>query len=110
MERKIRMRKECPEISWGDWKILSTDESGVLVMRYEWDEHTLVTLHNFTSKPRAVVLDRAAVAVGHPVAKLVDLLAQNDSRIDGQGRFVIQLQPYDYRWFRAGGIDLNMPR
>jgi maltose alpha-D-glucosyltransferase/alpha-amylase len=110
MERKIRMRKECPEISWGDWKILSTDEPGVLVMRYEWDEHTLVTLHNFTSKPRAVVLDRDAVAVGRPVVKLVDLLAQNDSRIDGQGRYVVQLQPYDYRWFRAGGIDLNMPR
>lgn len=110
MERKIRMRKECPEISWGDWKILSTDEPGVLVMRYEWDEHTLVTLHNFTSKPHAVVLDRAAVAADRAIVKLVDLLAQNDSRIDGQGRYVIQLQPYDYRWFRAGGIDLNMPR
>ena len=22
IERKIRMRKECPEISWGDWRIL----------------------------------------------------------------------------------------
>jgi glycosidase len=22
VERRIRMRKECPEISWGDWKIL----------------------------------------------------------------------------------------
>ncbi len=27
MERKIRMRKECPEISWGDWKILQTNAS-----------------------------------------------------------------------------------
>jgi maltose alpha-D-glucosyltransferase/alpha-amylase len=52
MERKIRMRRERPEISWGDWRILRTDQPGVLVMRYEWDDHTLVTLHNFTGKAR----------------------------------------------------------
>ena len=36
IERKIRMRKECPEISWGDWRILDPGTSGVLVMRYDW--------------------------------------------------------------------------
>ncbi len=34
LERKIRMRKECPEISWGDWRILDPGTSGVLVMQY----------------------------------------------------------------------------
>ena len=106
MERKIRMRRECPEISWGDWKILQTDQPGVLVMRYEWDAHTLITIHNFTPKPHAVVLDRGAVAAQGSAGKLVDLLAQNDSRLDEHGRYVVQLQPYDYRWLRAGGIDL----
>jgi maltose alpha-D-glucosyltransferase/alpha-amylase len=107
MERKIRMRKECPEISWGDWKILKTDQPGVLVMRYEWNKCTLITCHNFTSKPRAIVLDHAAVAAEAGAAKLVDLLARNDSRADEHGRYMVQLQPYDYRWFRAGGIDLT---
>jgi maltose alpha-D-glucosyltransferase/alpha-amylase len=110
MERKIRMRRECPEISWGDWKILRTDQPGVLVMRYEWDDHTLATLHNFTAKPCAVVLDRAAVAADNGPGQLVDLLAHNDSRADDNGRYVIELQPYDYRWLRAGGIDRNVPR
>jgi maltose alpha-D-glucosyltransferase / alpha-amylase len=110
MERKIRMRRECPEISWGDWKILKTDQPGVLVMRYEWDDHTLITVHNFTGKPRAVVLDRGAVAGDTGSGKLVDLLATNDSRADENGRYVIELQPYDYRWLRAGGIDRNVPR
>jgi maltose alpha-D-glucosyltransferase / alpha-amylase len=110
MERKIRMRKECPEISWGDWKILRTDQPGVLIMRYEWDDHTLVTLHNFTAKPRAVVLDRAAIGSNTGPGQLVDLLAHNDSHADENGRYVAQLQPYDYRWFRAGGIDRNVPR
>ena len=110
MERKIRMRRECPEISWGDWKILKTDQPGVLVMRYEWDDHTLVTLHNFTSKPCAVVLDRGAVGGDTGTGELVDLLATNDSRADENGRYVVDLQPYDYRWLRAGGIDRNVPR
>lgn len=110
MERKIRMRKECPEISWGDWKILKTDQPGVLVMCYEWDDHTLVTLHNFSAKPSAVVLDRGAVGGDTGTGKLVDLLATNDSRADENGRYVVELQPYDYRWLRAGGIDRNVPR
>jgi maltose alpha-D-glucosyltransferase / alpha-amylase len=110
MERKIRMRRECPEISWGDWKILKTDQSGVLVMRYQWDEHTLLTLHNFTRKPRAIVLDRGTVAANTGTGELVDLLATNDSRADENGRYVIELQPYDYRWLRAGGIDRNVAR
>jgi maltose alpha-D-glucosyltransferase / alpha-amylase len=109
MERKIRMRRECPEISWGDWKILKTDQPGVLVMRYKWDDHTLVILHNFTAKPRAVMLDREAIAANTGTGKLVDLLATNDSRVDENGRYLVQLQPYDYRWLRAGGIDLNVP-
>lgn len=110
MERKIRMRRECPEISWGDWKIFKTDQPGVLVMRYEWDDHTLLTLHNFSGKPRAVVLDRGTVAANTGTGELVDLLATNDSRADENGRYVIELQPYDYRWLRAGGIDRNVPR
>jgi maltose alpha-D-glucosyltransferase/alpha-amylase len=108
MERKIRMRKECPEISWGDWKILRSDESGVLVMRYDWNQRSLITIHNFTGKPRAVVLDSGAVPRQPGAGKLVDLLAQNDSRADEDGRYLVQLQPYDYRWFRAGGIDLSV--
>ena len=107
MERKIRMRKECPEISWGDWKIVPTDQSGVLVMCYEWNQRTLVTLHNFTSKPRAVVLDGKAVGGQAGPGKLVDLLALNDSQADESGRFLVELQPYDYRWLRVGGIDVS---
>ena len=110
MERKIRMRRECPEISWGDWKIVRTDQRGVLVMRYQWQDHTLVILHNFTAKPRAVVLDSGVGGVNTPSGKLVDLLGDNDCSADEKGRYIVQLQPYDYRWFRAGGIDRIVTR
>jgi len=95
MERKIRMRRECPEIGWGNWEILKVDAPGVLVMRYEWNGRSLVILHNFTSSPRAARLPAKVKS-----AVLIDLLWNNDSRINESGRHVVRLQPYDYRWFR----------
>jgi maltose alpha-D-glucosyltransferase/alpha-amylase len=103
MERKIRMRKECPEISWGDWKILNVQSPSVLAMRYEWEGHTLVILHNFSDGPQAARIDGAA-------RKLTDLLWTNDSLADEAGRHHIELEAYGYRWFRAGGLDRNVPR
>jgi maltose alpha-D-glucosyltransferase/alpha-amylase len=97
MERKIRMRRECPEISWGNWGILDVDAPGVLAMRYSWDGRALIILHNFTSKPRIAHL-RPADVKGR---RLVDLLAANDNQADEAGRHVIRLQPFDYRWFRV---------
>jgi maltose alpha-D-glucosyltransferase/alpha-amylase len=106
MERKIRMRRECPEISWGDWKILKTNAPDVLTMQYDWRGHRLIILHNFTEKARVVRID--GEKMGSPL--LVDLLAANDSEADESGRHVVQLDPYGYRWFRASGPDRSVPR
>jgi maltose alpha-D-glucosyltransferase/alpha-amylase len=100
------MRRECPEISWGTWKILDPGVAGVLVMRYDWAEHTLVILHNFTPKTRVARL--AVSVVGDRT--LTDLLATDDSHADENGRHAVQLEPYGYRWFRARGTDRNVPR
>ncbi|MGH9309982.1 MAG: trehalose synthase, partial [Vicinamibacterales bacterium] len=106
MERKIRMRRECPEISWGDWRIVDPGTPGVLAMRYLWRGHSLLILHNFTPRSRVVRVD--AGAAGH--RELVDLLWTNDASADENGRFAIQLEPYAYRWFRAGGKDRIVSR
>ena len=107
MERKIRMRRECPEISWGEWRILNTNAADVLVMLYQYDGHALLILHNFSDKPRAVRVSREAAAGAR---MLVDLLSTNDSRTDQNGQHHIQLEPHGYRWYRAGGLDRNVPR
>jgi maltose alpha-D-glucosyltransferase/alpha-amylase len=106
MERKIRMRRECPEISWGDWKVLDADAPGVLAMRYDWSGHTLVILHNFTAKSRVARLTIDAVGS----RSLTDLLWSNDAEADDNGRYYVQLEPYAYRWFRARGTDRMVPR
>jgi maltose alpha-D-glucosyltransferase/alpha-amylase len=98
MERKIRMRRECPEISWGTWKIVDVKARPVLAIRYDWQGHVLFIVHNFSEKPQAAIVD--ANAAGE--RQLVDLLATNDSRADERGRHQIDLGPFGYRWFRAG--------
>ena len=96
VERKIRMRRECPEISWGDWRLIDVEARGVLAMRYTWQERALLFLHNFTPTPQAVRFRQSDVR--SPL--LVDLLATHDSHADGSGRHIIELQAFDYRWFR----------
>jgi maltose alpha-D-glucosyltransferase/alpha-amylase len=106
IERKIRMRRECPEISWGDWRILDPDAPGVLVMRYDWSGSSLVIVHNFTPKSRVARIDANEAGT----RELTDLLWTNDTRAGANGRFEIQLEPYAYRWFRSRGADRNVPR
>jgi maltose alpha-D-glucosyltransferase/alpha-amylase len=106
MERAIRMRRECPEISWGDWEVLPTEARDVLAMRYAWDDHVVVALHNFAAQPRAITLQARAVRD----RVLVSLLDTEDCRADEAGRHRVQLDAYGYRWYRAGGLDRNVAR
>ncbi len=96
VERKIRMRRECPEISWGDWRLIDVEARGVLAMRYTWQDRALLCLHNFTPTPQAVRFRQSDVRA----PMLVDLLAKHDSHADGSGRHIIELQAFDYKWFR----------
>ena len=45
-ERLIRLRKEAPEIGWGNCTVLPTAATPVLALRYDWQNRTLVTMHN----------------------------------------------------------------
>jgi len=100
-ERTIRMRKECPEIGWGDWKILPAGTDQVLAIRYDWDDRTSVFVHNLGDKPCAVRL-----RVDSPQGNvLTNLLRQERSDADESGRHAIELDAYGYRWFRAGSLD-----
>jgi maltose alpha-D-glucosyltransferase / alpha-amylase len=51
MERIIRMRKEVPEIGWGDFTVLRAGTSEVLAIRYDWRNNSVVVLHNLSAVP-----------------------------------------------------------
>jgi maltose alpha-D-glucosyltransferase/alpha-amylase len=102
----IRVRKECPEIGWGEWRTIATGSVHVLAMRYDWRGNSLVIVHNFSDK---VVRARVRPAVPHG-DRLVDLLAEEESRAGKSGRHDIILEPYGYRWFRVGGLNYALRR
>jgi maltose alpha-D-glucosyltransferase/alpha-amylase len=99
-EHIIRMRKECPEISWGEWSILPRLPNSVLGMRYDWNDRTTIVLHNFSDKPCPV---RIRVDGPHR-HRLVNLLSQQECEAEETGRHLIELEPCGYRWLRVGDL------
>src|SRR5438445_4820791 len=53
-ERIIRMRKEVPEVGWGDFEVLSTRDPVVLAIRYDWRNNSVLFVHNLDAIPREV--------------------------------------------------------
>ncbi|HEX6631029.1 MAG TPA: alpha-amylase family protein [Gemmatimonadaceae bacterium] len=99
MTRLIRVRKECPEIGWGDWTLLATGCPQVLAMRYDFRGSSLVVAHNFDEHAHAIRL-RPNVPGAE---RMVDVFEMEESRADAQGRHRIALDAYTSRWYRVGG-------
>ncbi|MBS0643867.1 MAG: alpha-amylase family protein [Proteobacteria bacterium] len=108
MERIMRMRKEVPEIGWGDFAILGTGTPEVLALRYDWRNNAVLVLHNFADTAREIALDVAAVDGGS--RDLINLLSEDHSHADDSGQHHIRLEAYGYRWFRVGGLDYLLKR
>jgi maltose alpha-D-glucosyltransferase / alpha-amylase len=106
-ERIVRMRKEVPEIGWGDFAVLNVRDPAVLAMRYDWRNNSVVFLHNLHDEPREVVLD---VGLEDEGKMLVNLLAEDHSKAKDSGKHRIVLEGYGYRWYRVGGLDYLLRR
>jgi maltose alpha-D-glucosyltransferase/alpha-amylase len=106
MERMIRMRKEAPEVGWGEFTVLQTRKPEVLAVRYDWRNNSVVVVHNLSAEPREVLLDVGVEDSGC----LVNLLSQEISDADAGGKHRLLLEPYGYRWYRVGGLDYILKR
>jgi maltose alpha-D-glucosyltransferase/alpha-amylase len=106
MERMIRMRKEAPEIGWGEFSILQTRTPEVLAIRYDWRNNSVLVVHNLSAIPREVWLEVGAEDSGC----LVNLLSGENSTSDASGKHRLLLDSYGYRWFRVGGLDYILKR
>jgi maltose alpha-D-glucosyltransferase/alpha-amylase len=110
-ERIIRMRKEVPEVGWGDFVIIASGDRSVLIMRYDWRNNSVLFVHNLDARPR-----EAAFSVGLEEADdeqsklLINLLSEDHSHADDSGRHRIIIEPYGYRWYRVGGLDYLLRR
>jgi maltose alpha-D-glucosyltransferase / alpha-amylase len=94
VERMIRVRKQCREISHGRLTRLDAGDPAVFAHRCEWDGGAAVFLHNLA--------DRPAKCRGEPARHgecLAEILAdQADLQAQEKG---ISLAGYGYRWFRV---------
>ncbi len=100
MVKLIRLRKECPEIGWGEWEILETGRPEVLAMLYTWQESSLVVIHNFDEKAYEITIQ----VNDSPDRELNELLVEEKVIGDKKGNYKITMQAYGYRWFRASNL------
>jgi maltose alpha-D-glucosyltransferase / alpha-amylase len=100
-ERIIRMRKECPEIGWGSWRVLDARAAGVLAMRYDWRGNAILAVHNLAAEAREATVGLP----DFPGQQLVNLLSHENSRGDSRGTHKLELPPYGYGWYRVGGLN-----
>ena len=107
-ERIIRMRKEVPEIGWGDFEIISTPDPAVFVIRYDWRNNSVLFVHNLDEEPREISFSTGLPGDGG--RHLINLLAEDHSEANGRGQHRLVLEPYGYRWFRVGGLDYLLKR
>jgi maltose alpha-D-glucosyltransferase/alpha-amylase len=105
-ERMIRARKECREISWGDYTVLRTNVPEVLAIRYDWRDTSLLTLHNFGTGEQRV---RVKVDVKDDDV-LVNVFDNRQSKAHSDRAHRIDLGPHGWAWYRVGSADNSLDR
>jgi maltose alpha-D-glucosyltransferase/alpha-amylase len=107
-ERIVRMRKEVPEVGWGDFKIITLRDPAILIVRYDWRNNSVLFVHNLDEQPREISF--AAGLPGDAGKLLVNLLSEDHSRADQRSRHNLLMEGYGYRWYRVGGLDYLLKR
>jgi maltose alpha-D-glucosyltransferase / alpha-amylase len=107
-ERIIRMRKEVPEVGWGDFEVLPVRDPAILVMRYDWRNNSTLFVHNLSDSPREVSFDSGIP--GPEGRTLANVLSEHHSFAAEDGKHRLLLEAYGYRWFRVGGLDYLLKR
>jgi maltose alpha-D-glucosyltransferase/alpha-amylase len=105
-ERMIRVRKECPEISWGNFVVLRTNIPEVLAIRYDWRNTSLLTLHNFSNAKQTVKVKVDADNDG----LLVEVFDGHHSKAQNDGQHRVPMDPHAWRWYRVGAADNALER
>jgi hypothetical protein len=67
------VRRECPELGWGQWRTIKVSNPSVLVIEARWRDGRMITLHNLSADPATITpqgdladLERASQVLGDP--------------------------------------------
>jgi maltose alpha-D-glucosyltransferase/alpha-amylase len=79
-----------------------------LAVQYEWRNNSALFVHNLASAPREISLTVTAAKENGRL--LINLLSEDHSHADAQGKHRLVLEGYGYRWYRIGGLDYLLKR
>ncbi len=89
----VERYRDCPELAWGKFQVITTDEPSVLAHRCDSDG-TVVAVHNFGDADVTITLPLKDFTVAE------DLLEIGKTKIPKSGNVKVTLEPYGCRWFR----------
>jgi maltose alpha-D-glucosyltransferase/alpha-amylase len=101
--RMIRLRKQCPEVGWGEWRIVPSGSRAVLAIEYVWRGNTIVSVHNLAQEPREAKLRLGGGA-------LTNLMDVEEICAGHDGIHRVTLDAYGYRWLRLGDVNQALAR
>jgi len=96
--RMIKLRKSCPEIGLGEYKVLDAGSPYVFVIRYDYEGQSLLVVHNFSEKPQSVSIASGDTKV------LYDLMPNPEDKKTEGGKYALTLGGYGYKWYRVDHI------
>ncbi|WP_183495387.1 alpha-amylase family protein [Neolewinella aquimaris] len=95
-KRMVRLRKECPEIGYGEWELVDTGQPAVLGIRYRFRGKIVLILHNLSDEPLVVELKKKP----ETACRLIDLREVVALAPEKDGTHLVRLGSLGYRWFR----------
>jgi maltose alpha-D-glucosyltransferase/alpha-amylase len=95
--RAMRVRRECPELGWGQWRTITVSDPRVLAIETRWRDCRMITLHNLSADPATISLqgDLADLAEANQVRQVL-----GDPEPPHRPGQEITLGRYGFRWLR----------
>jgi glycosidase len=96
VRKLIRTRRETPELGWGKSTLIETSDPALFAHRCDWEDSTVIAIHNLGERPASAELPLGAGATG-----VHDLLEDREERAGRGGKLTVALDGYGGRWLRV---------
>lgn len=93
----IRLRRQTPEIGFGDWSFVPLPEAEIIGLRYDWGGRTVLLFHNLGADPckTSCRIEGAGQWKG-----LTDALGEGAFSLRAD-KLTVDMPPYGHLWLRA---------
>jgi glycosidase len=106
----VQTYRECPELGWGDFRVLPQPHRQVFAHRSHWESGTIVAVHNLSSVPLTTRLELDPDdLVGEEPVWLEDLFGHQAVEVGADGTAELALEGYGHTWLRVRRDDRPGP-